>query len=346
MKLTPFVVGAILGLGIAAPAVWAEALTPNRAIDIAQIPDWSVEGNLLDLLEAETFVRLGVEKQGLGEFDEAIEAWLQAVVRYRRLQHFGGMSVAYRHLGAVYEELGRLDQALEARQNQLGMALSAEDSQGQLDALNDVGGVLLRQGKFDRAVPVFEQAHLLAKTLKSPMGQAVSLNNLGLAAMGLENYAEAVKRFEEAMRWQYQVANPLEEATTLNNLGAAYWAIEDYDNTIGAYGEALRVSRSSLDRSNHFRAIDGLVEAHRRVGRYFRAEELLEERLVLARLLENGRQEMISLELFARLYETAGLTEEAIRFYGGAITVARSIEDPEEEQRLMDALREILEKGV
>ncbi|MGB7275889.1 MAG: tetratricopeptide repeat protein, partial [Geitlerinemataceae cyanobacterium] len=85
---------------------------------------------------------------------------------------------------------------------------------------------------------------------------------------------------------------------------------------------------------------------HRRVGRYFRAEELLEERLALARVLEDGRQEMISLELFARLYETAGLREEAIRFYGGAIAVARSIEDAEEELRLTDALREILEQGV
>ncbi|MGB7274101.1 MAG: tetratricopeptide repeat protein, partial [Geitlerinemataceae cyanobacterium] len=302
MKLTLLVVGAILGQGIVALAVRAEALSPRPDLDIAQMPDWSVEGNLLERLEAETFLRLGEEKQRLGEFDEAIEALLQAVARYRRLQDFRGMGVAYRSLGALYEELGRLDKALEARQNQLGMALSAEDSRGQLDALNDVGEVLLLQGKFDRAVLVFEQGYLLAQTLKSPIGQAVSLNNLGLAAMGLENYAEAVKQFEEAMRWHYRGASPIDEATTLNNLGAAYWAIEDYDNTIGTYGEALRVAKLNLDRPNHFRAIDGLAEAHRRVGRYFRAEELLEERLALARVLEDGRQEMISLELFARLY--------------------------------------------
>lgn len=105
-----------------------------------------------------------------------------------------------------------------------------------------------------------------------------------------------------------------------------------------------RAISHSRDRTNELRVIDGLVTAHSAVGRYERAFDLLEQRLTLAKELQNLREELKSFEFYAQLYKQQGNYLTARNFYERAIILARTLEDSKQEVQLLDQLTKMLQR--
>jgi tetratricopeptide (TPR) repeat protein len=124
-------------------------------------------------------------------------------------------------------------------------------------------------------------------------------------------------------------------------LGDAFSATKNYSETIASYGAALRLATQSRDRSNQFRAIDGLVAAHGNAGRYERAFDLLQQRLNLARSLQSPQQKLISFRSLAQLYERTGNSSVARSYYQQAITIARELGDAKQEVAITDQLSRV-----
>jgi len=92
------------------------------------------------------------------------------------------------------------------------------------------------------------------------------------------------------------------------------------------------------DRPNQFRAIDGMVAALNTLGSYNQSLELLNQRLRVAQMLENDRQELASLQALGQVYEKVGDYPKAQQSYQQAIEVAHSLADTQQEGILRERL--------
>lgn len=84
--------------------------------------------------------------------------------------------------------------------------------------------------------------------------------------------------------------------------------------------------------------------AHTAVRHYERAFDLLEQRLAIAKELQNLREELKSFESYAQLYKQQGNYLTACNFYERAIIVARTLQDSKQEVQLLDQLTKMLQQ--
>jgi tetratricopeptide (TPR) repeat protein len=292
--------------------------------------------------QADFFLRLGGQAQRQGQFDKAIDYWVQALDIYQQIGDFEGEGRAYDFLGVTYAKLGRYRQAEDALRRRVGIARSRQDFQGQIYGLNNLGTVLLEAKNPEGARETFTEALNIARSVQNKAGEGLSLSNLGLAAAAEGNYFEAIKRYEVALILRRQLDDPLGEANTQNNLGDAYRAVYFHRDALSAYYSAQRLARDSRDVPNQFRALRGLVQSYSALRQYPLAFQALGQHTTLAQQQANRIEELISLRLAAELYRVTGDLASAQRYYEQAIALAGALGATQEEAFLRNDLAQII----
>ncbi|NOU00461.1 MAG: tetratricopeptide repeat protein [Gallionella sp.] len=128
------------------------------------------------------FSNLGNVYKGLGQFDAAIAAFLEAV----RLDP--AFQAAYSNLGNAYKECGQLDQAITSYLKAIELKPDFPE------AYNNLGVVLRIQGKLDEAVASFRKATSLLSNYAEAYG------NLGGALQAQGKLTEALSSFQQQLR--------------------------------------------------------------------------------------------------------------------------------------------------
>jgi tetratricopeptide (TPR) repeat protein len=287
--------------------------------------------------EADRLVQLGLQQRAASQFEQAIDSWQQALIIYQLLQDFQTIGRVSDYIGLTYAALDHFAEAEDALRQRLAVARDNQDFQGQIYGLNNLGTILLRRGNLDGAEALFLEAGEIARSIDHPGGQGLSLSNLGLVTVQSGDYETAIKQFEVALALRRRAGDLAGEANTLNNLGDAYQAVNRLQDALRVYLAALRVSRD-LDRSNQFRAIDGLVAVYSATGQYSLIGELLGERLRLAQAQSDLRQQLTTIRLIAEFYRETDNLPQAQAYYQQAIGLARQLEDPRQEALLLSEL--------
>ena len=315
----------------------ATALTPdlNRQLDIRQ--NNRTQGTSRN--EADRLTRLGGRQERAGQLEKAIASWLQALEIYHQIGDLEAQGRLYDYLGLTYGRLGFFEEANDALRRRLAVARDTKDFQGQIYGLNNVGTLLLQQNNWSGALDAFKEGLSVARSVDHMGGIGLSLSNIGLVAAESGDYTQAIKQYKSALLFRNRASDAAGEASTWNHLGDAYRAVKNYREAASSYGAALRLARQARDPRNRLRAIDGLAPAHSAaVGRYGYAMELLDERLEVARELENLPQQLASLHSLAKLYEEINNPVKAVGLYRRTLALARQLEDVRVENEVMNSL--------
>ncbi len=331
----------LLGLGLVAPNPLLSQAVPESESGVR------IERNreTSPRREADGLLQQGRQQRDQGNYEEAIALWQQALELYTQMYDWGAMTQLYTQLGSAYAQLDNLAQAQQMFEAQVSLTRRRDNRRALMAGLNNLGTVLLRRGQLDAAQTRFTEALALATDSNVIRVLGLTYSNLGLLEATRGNPRQAIPLYERALQYRIQSRDRSGQANTFNHLGDAYWALDDYENAIANYGAALRqVQGLESQFENYLRAVDGLARAHQSVGRYLRAQELLEERLERVRERGDVRQEMRSLEALAQLYLAAGEPEEAIRFYSGAIALAQQLEDIRAVSALENALSPLIRR--
>ncbi|USR92958.1 tetratricopeptide repeat protein [Phormidium yuhuli AB48] len=327
----------VLGLLIPAPLLSQTVQERDSGVRIERNRETSPRREADDLLHK------GRQQRDEGNYEEAIALWQQALELYTQMYDWGAMTHLYTQLGSAYAQLDNLRQAQQMFEAQVSLTRRRDNRRALMAGLNNLGTVLLRRGQLDAAQTHFEEALALATESNVIRVLGLTYSNLGLLEASRGNHRQAISLYEQALQYRIQARDVSGQANTFNHLGDAYWALDDYENAIANYGAALRqVEGRESQFENYLRAIDGLATAHQSVGRYLRAQELLEARLERVRERGDLRQEMRSLEALAQLHLAAGERREAIRLYSGAIALAEQLEDIRAVSALENALSPLI----
>ena len=165
--------------------------------------------------QAIKFFKKGDVHLKVGEFDQAIEAYTQAIALNPKLAD------AFRNRGLAYYNKGEFDRAIQDYDQ--AIALNPKLA----DAFNNRGLAYYNKGEFDRAIQDFDKAIELNPNF------AIAFYNRGLAYRSIGKEQEAIKDFQKANQLdptvipKEQVKKTEEKVTEVQNFQEIFKELRD-----------------------------------------------------------------------------------------------------------------------
>jgi len=194
------------------------AIVLEKLKDWEGLLDWCLKWTKSEPLNAEARYNLGIANGNLKRYNDAIEAFRQAL-------HINPKyAEAWNNLGDTYRKLNRYNDAIESFRK----ALRIDPKYA--DPWNNLGVAYGELKRHDDAIEVFRQA------LRINPEYADAWYNLGISYGELKQYNDAIEAFSRILS-----INP-EDAEAWYNLGIAYGELLLHDDAVEAFRKALRIN--------------------------------------------------------------------------------------------------------
>ncbi len=156
------------------------------------------QGDELDRL-AEGMATLGIVRENMGAYTEALEQFNQSFSLYQEIGEMGHTAFQYRRIGRIYYlRLGRYEKARENFLAALKLYQEQGDPKGEAEVLYEVGLTFEKVGLFDQAAERYHQALSIAKELDDPMLLTTGDLYLANVAWFQGNYQTAFQLLSQA----------------------------------------------------------------------------------------------------------------------------------------------------
>ncbi|MCB0171539.1 MAG: tetratricopeptide repeat protein [Anaerolineae bacterium] len=228
-------------------------------------------------------------------------------------------------VGNVYRDLGQVEQAIERYEQALAIDREVDDRYGEGHVLGDLGNAYSDIGQMEQAIDCYEQALHIFREFGDRHGEAVYLGNLGSTFYDLGQPGKAIEYYEQALTITRTLGNQRDEANHLNCLGNAYSDLGQVEQAIDYYEQALNISRELGDRSDESNCLGNLGLAYSELGQVKLGVKYYEQALTIARDIGYRRGESRSLGNLGLAYCALGQTEKGITYYQEALAISREI---------------------
>ena len=178
-----------------------------------------------------------------------------------------GEATTLNSIGGVYDSIGQPEEALKYYNQALPIRREVGDRDGEAATLNNIGGVYDDISEPQEALKYYNQVLPITREVGDRMGEAVTLNNIGAAYNKMSQPQEALKYLNQALPIRREVGDRMGEAATLNNIGGVYRDTKQPTQAIENWQQSVQITleiRSSLQRSNRqkfLEARDGIAIA-------------------------------------------------------------------------------------
>ncbi len=122
---------------------------------------------------------LGTAYADLGQVEQAIDHYQQALIIFREIGDRSGEGTALGHLGTAYRNLGQVEQALAHYQQGLVIFREIGDRRNEGSALGDLGTAYADLGQVEQALDHYQQALVISREIGDRRNEGNWLGNLG-----------------------------------------------------------------------------------------------------------------------------------------------------------------------
>ena len=240
--------------------------------------------------EATTLNNIGSVYRAIGQPNQALNYYQQALPILREVQNRSGEATTLNNLGLVYDAIGQPNQALNYYQQALPIRREVQDRSGEATTLNNIGSVYRAIGQPNQALNYYQQALPIFREVQNRSGEATTLNNIGGVYDAIGQPNQALNYYQQALPIFREVQNRSGEATTLNNIGGVYDAIGQPNQALNYYQQALPIRREVQDRSGEAATLSNLAAAYRDTNNPTEAIIHLEKSLTITLDIRKGLQ--------------------------------------------------------
>lgn len=204
-----------------------------------------------DNVRASIYHQLGVVKDDLGEYVEAIAYYEKCLQINRKLLPSDHLDLAstYNNLGAAYRNIGDYAKALSYYESALSIQQksSSSDDSSIIKTYNNIGNVHCSMNNHQKALEYYEQV-LSIRQQSLPSNHpdlAISYSNIGNAYSGMNDNKKALSYYEKALSIRQRSLPPTHPdiATCYGNIGNMYAKMEDYEKALISYEKALIIQK-------------------------------------------------------------------------------------------------------
>lgn len=243
------------------------------------------QGDELDRL-AEGMATLGIVRENMGAYTEALEQFHQSFSLYQEIGEMGHTAFQYRRIGRIYYlRLGRYEKARENFLAALKLYQEQGNPQGEAEVLYEVGLTYEKVGLFDQAADRYHQALAIAKELDDPMLLATGDLYLANVAWFQGNYQAAFQLLTQADKKAELANDPQLRIMVKNTRGLIYWTLNDTEKGLLHLHEAVKLSQSANIQTELASSLNNLGLIYRQRGEhataldYFQKAKTLDESL-------------------------------------------------------------------
>jgi tetratricopeptide (TPR) repeat protein len=261
------------------------------------------------------------------EQQQAIDAYHQAVDRYRVLNKKSALAYILNEFGVFLDNLSRYEESINFHQQSLEIGREIGDLQGEAASLNNLGSAYKSLGKYQRAIDFHQQSLEIQREVGNRRGEAASLGNLGVTYQVLREYQKAIDFHQQSLEIQREIGDIHGEAISLNGLGNVYASLEKHHQAIDFYQQSLEVQREFSNRELKAASLYGLGDIYDLLKQYQQAINFYQQSLEIEREIGNYNGEATVLASLGNTYNSLGEYQRAINFYQQSLEIQREVGD-------------------
>ncbi|MCD4669790.1 MAG: tetratricopeptide repeat protein [Actinomycetia bacterium] len=277
--------------------------------------------------EASTFNNLGLIYSCVGQYEEALTYYEQALGFVHEIGDRAGEGPIFNSLGLLYASLGQYEEALIYYEQALGIQREVDDRAGEGGTLHNLGAVYRNLGQYEEALTYYEQALGIVQEIGNLKGEGATLNSIGVVYHDLGQYAEALRYSEQALRIRQEIGDRAGEGATLNSFGGVCNNLGQYAKAIEYYEQSLGIRREVGDRAGEGVALSNIGSVYHALGQYAEALRYYEQALGIQREIGDRAGESATLNNIGGVYQELEQYEEALRYCEQALGVWQEIGD-------------------
>jgi CHAT domain-containing protein/tetratricopeptide (TPR) repeat protein len=248
-----------------------EEFQPALAHLEAAINEWRAHDELDRL--AEGVATLGVVKENMGAYSEALDAFGQSFALYEELGEPLDMAAQHRRIGRIhYLRLGRYEQARRHFAAALEQYRQREARRLEAEALYEIGLTYEKSGLYDEADRHYAQGRNIGMELQDSALLATGSLYLANTAWYRGQYQAAFDHLEAASSEAEQAQDPRLPIMIANTRGLLYWTLNDLD-------KALVYAEQAVSLAERAEIKEEIASSHNNLGLMLRERGQIGEAL-------------------------------------------------------------------
>ena len=233
------------------------------------------------------------------------------------------------NLGRAYSDMGQGQQALEYFNQALPLYREAGNRGGEALTLNDMGPAYAGLGQKQKSLDVYNRALATWRELGNRPGEALTLNNIGRFYRDLGQNQTALDYYNQALPIWREVANRSGEALALSDIGRAYADLGQPQKALDYAGQALPIFRETGNRRGEAMTLNNMGREHSDLGDASQAMQFDLQALAIWREIKDQRNEAGCLMTIGWAYSAMKQTENSLASALAALYPAKASGDPQ-----------------
>ncbi|MBN2173198.1 MAG: tetratricopeptide repeat protein [Bacteroidales bacterium] len=266
--------------------------------------------------KAQSLFNLAEAYRVIGENNEALNYYLQALNIYKVIEEKQGIANCADAAGRIYRLLGDYNSALDFHLKAYDIYKELNNEQGIASSLINAGVVYRNLGKKDMALKNYEGALEIGEKIKNQEVRVNALVSIGNVYWYEEKNQEALSYYEQALKiarqYDYNGDHP---GGILNNIGNVYRNMGNFNKAIEYYHLSLNVSQKIGDKNLIAVILKNIGIAYKDNEQYTLAIQNLNESRNLASDIKLLRIERETLEQLSKTYALLGDYKKALDYH-------------------------------
>lgn len=194
--------------------------------------------------EARALNDIGVIYRKRGNYDMALEYYLESYKIYNQLEEEEGLSMIYNNIGTIHSIKGQNEKALENFLSSYKLLQRIGNKERIIGSLNNIGNVYRQMGNLDEALKYYERALELYQQQGEKSEAFEPITSIGNIHFERAAWDEALQSYFEALEIERTNKNLYGQAFALNHIGATYHQKGEYTTAIGFQRQAYKLAKS------------------------------------------------------------------------------------------------------
>jgi len=277
--------------------------------------------------EGQTLRRIGDVYQVLGEYQNALTFYNQALSLIRKIRDRGSEGEVLNDLGCVYNNLGESQKALNLCTQALESGRAFGNQREEARALNNLGEIYYALGKLQQSLDFYKQALSLWRDSGNRQGLALTLLNFGYTYSDLGQMGEALDSYNQALALWQRATDQRGQAVTLSAVGRLYSRMGETQKALDFFERAMQLSRIIGDPIEEARVLNGMAYIYNGLGQKQRALEFYDRALSLFRSSNYPNGEAGTLGDAGRVYFSLGDNDRALDYLQRSLGIFKAVGD-------------------
>lgn len=287
---------------------------------------------------ASALVERGLNYEKNNQWQQAIEAYSEALELYRAIGDRSWQATLLNNLGYVYDSIGEKGRALAYYQQSLALFSALQDARGEVNLFNNIGTIYDSMGEKRKALTYYEKVAAYARATGDGFIEAVTAINSGFAHKSLNDYQQALDNYNRALELFQALKNRAGEATARLNIGAVYNELGDRERALELFNKALTIFKAEGDRASEASALNNIALVYDYRGQPQEAIDYYTAALKIFREVGSRDGEATALTNIAGLLHLVGNYQSSLEHLEQALKIKQALRDRRDEALIFIAI--------